>query len=64
MHSVTLALDGGEWSASHPGHCTPEETALGVGWIGGWVSSRASLYVTVKKAIPSLLGIPVIQLIA
>jgi hypothetical protein len=24
MHSLTSALDGGEWSASHPGHFTPK----------------------------------------
>jgi len=23
-HSLTSALDGGEWSASHPGHFTPQ----------------------------------------
>jgi hypothetical protein len=25
---LTLALDGGEWSASHPSHFTPEKRAL------------------------------------
>jgi hypothetical protein len=34
----TLALDGGEWSASNPGCFTP-----GTHWIGGWVSPRAGL---------------------
>jgi len=29
MHSLTLALDGGEWSASCPGHLTPKERAPG-----------------------------------
>jgi hypothetical protein len=29
MHSLTLALDGGEWSASHPCHFTPRERAPG-----------------------------------
>jgi hypothetical protein len=29
MHSLTLALDGGEWSASHPGRFTPRERDLG-----------------------------------
>jgi hypothetical protein len=27
-HSLTSALDGGEWSASRPGHFTPRERAL------------------------------------
>jgi hypothetical protein len=31
----TSALDGGEWSASHPGHFTPRERAPGTHWIGG-----------------------------
>jgi hypothetical protein len=26
-HSLTSALDGGEWSASHPGRFTPKEAA-------------------------------------
>jgi len=25
LHSLTLMVDGGEWSASHPGHPTPRE---------------------------------------
>jgi hypothetical protein len=28
-HSLTLALDGGEWSASHPGCLTPRDRAPG-----------------------------------
>jgi len=27
MHSSTSALDGGDWSASHPGRFTPRERA-------------------------------------
>jgi hypothetical protein len=27
MHSLTSALDGGEWSASRPGRFTPRERA-------------------------------------
>jgi hypothetical protein len=34
---LTLALVGGEWSASHPGCITPGERAPGTHWIGGWV---------------------------
>jgi len=36
MHSLTSALDGGEWSASCPGHATPKERALSTHWIGGF----------------------------
>jgi hypothetical protein len=35
---LTLALVGGEWSASRPGCFTP-----GTHWIGSWVDPRASL---------------------
>jgi hypothetical protein len=40
---LTLALVGGEWSASRPCRFTPGESALGIHWIGGWVDPRASL---------------------
>ena len=40
---LNLALDSGEWSASRPGHFTPEETALGSYQIGGWLGPRARL---------------------
>jgi hypothetical protein len=36
-HSLTSAVDGGEWSASRPGRFTPRERAPGTHWIGGWV---------------------------
>jgi hypothetical protein len=42
-HSLTSALDGGEWSASRPGRFTPRERAPGTHWIGGWVGPRAVL---------------------
>jgi hypothetical protein len=42
-HSLTSALDGGEWSASRPGRFTPTERAPGTHWIGGWVGPRAIL---------------------
>jgi hypothetical protein len=51
-HSLTSALDGGEWSASSPGCFTPRETAPGTHWIGGWVGTRAGLG-AVKRKIPS-----------
>jgi hypothetical protein len=50
---LTLALDGGEWSASYPGHFTPRERAPGNHWIGGWVGPRAVLDALVKRKIPS-----------
>jgi hypothetical protein len=40
---LTSALDGGEWSASRPGHLTPRERAPGTYWIEGWAGPRASL---------------------
>jgi hypothetical protein len=40
---LTSALDGGEWSASLPGHFTPGERDPYTHWIGGWVGPRASL---------------------
>jgi hypothetical protein len=52
-HSLTPALDGGEWSASRPGRFTPRERVLGTRWIGGWVGPRAFLDTVVKRKIPS-----------
>jgi hypothetical protein len=52
-HSLTSALDGGEWSASCPGRFTPREKAPGTHWIGGWVDPRAVLDPAVKRKIPS-----------
>jgi hypothetical protein len=40
---LTLALVGGEWSASRPGSFTPGERAPGTRWIGGWVGHRAGM---------------------
>jgi hypothetical protein len=53
MHSLTLAVDGGEWSPSCPGHFIPWERAPGTHQIGGWVGPRAILDVVVKRKIPS-----------
>jgi hypothetical protein len=52
-HSLTSALDEGEWSASRPGRFTPRESATGTHWIGGWIGSRALLDAVVKRKIPS-----------
>jgi hypothetical protein len=40
---LTLALVGGEWSASRPGRFAPGEKAPGTQWIGGWVGPRTGL---------------------
>jgi hypothetical protein len=53
-HSLTSALDGGEWLASRPGRFTPRERALSTHWMGGWVGSSAVLDAVVKRKIPSL----------
>jgi hypothetical protein len=37
-HSLTWALDGGEWSASRPGRFIPRERAPVTHWIRGWVA--------------------------
>jgi hypothetical protein len=68
-HSLTSALDGGEWSASRPGRFTPRERAPGSHWIGGWVGPRAVLDAVVKRKIPSPrrksnLRTPIVQPIA
>jgi len=52
-HSLTSALDGGEWSASCPGCFTHSKRAPGTHCIGGWVGPRASLDMVVKRKIPS-----------
>jgi hypothetical protein len=51
MYSSTLALDGGEWSASRPDRFTPRERDPGTHWIG--VGPRAVLDAVVKRKIPS-----------
>jgi hypothetical protein len=53
MHSLTSALDGGEWSTSRPGRFTPRERALSTHWIGGWVGPKSVLDAVVKRKIPS-----------
>jgi hypothetical protein len=42
-YSWPLALVGGEWSASRPGHFASGERAPGTHWIGGWVGPRTGL---------------------
>jgi hypothetical protein len=48
---LTSALDGGEWSASHPGRFTSWERAPGTHWTGGWVGPRAGLDIVEKRKI-------------
>jgi len=43
-HSLTSALDGGEWSASRPGRFTPMESDPGTHWIGGWMGPGVRIY--------------------
>jgi hypothetical protein len=51
-HSLTSALEGGEWSASRPSRFTPRERAPGAHWIGGFVGSRAVQNAVVKRKFP------------
>jgi hypothetical protein len=53
VHSLTSALDGGEWSASRPGRFIPRERAPGIYWIGGWMGPRAGLDAVVRRKIPN-----------
>jgi hypothetical protein len=44
LHAIlTLALDGGEWSASHPGRFILSVIAPGIHSIRDWVGSRVGL---------------------
>jgi hypothetical protein len=47
-HSLTPALDGGEWSVSRPGRFTPRERAPVTNCIGGLLGPRACLDVVVN----------------
>jgi hypothetical protein len=51
-HSLTSALDVGEWSVSRPGRFPPKEKVPGTHWIGGWVGPRAILDAVMKRKIP------------
>jgi hypothetical protein len=46
---LTLALDGGEWSASRPSSFTSSEKAAGINWTGGWVDPRTGLDAVAKR---------------
>jgi hypothetical protein len=50
---LTLALDGGEWTASSPSYFTSRERTPGTHWIEDWVSLKAGLdAVMMKKSQP------------
>jgi hypothetical protein len=63
MHSLTLALGGGEWSASRPSRFTPKERAPGTHWIGGWVGHSAGGDEKNSQPLPGLEP-PIIQPVA
>jgi hypothetical protein len=52
-HSLTSALDGGDWSVSRLGRFAARERITGTHWIGGWVGPRAGLNTLSKIEIPS-----------
>jgi hypothetical protein len=54
---LTSALVGGESSASHPYHFTPEDRAPGTHWTGGWVDPRADLDDVEKRKFLTLPGL-------
>jgi hypothetical protein len=54
---LTLALVGGEWSASRPGRFTPRESAPGTHLIEGWVDPRAGLDDVQKRKFLTLPGL-------
>jgi hypothetical protein len=50
-----LALDGGELSASCPGHFTPVERVRGIHCMGVWVGPIADIDTVEKRSISCLL---------
>jgi hypothetical protein len=58
MHSLTSALDGGEWSSSR---FIPRERAPGTHSIGGWVVPKDVLDTVVKRKISSINVISVVR---
>jgi hypothetical protein len=47
----TSIVDGGELSASRPGHLTPGETAMGTHCVCGWAGPTAGLDAVEKRKI-------------
>jgi hypothetical protein len=54
---LTLALAGGEWSASRPGCFIRRERAPGTHWIGGWLGPRTGLDDVEKRKFLTLPGL-------
>jgi hypothetical protein len=54
---LTLALAGGEWSASRPCRFTPGESSSDTHWIGGWVDPRAGVDDVEKRKFLALPGL-------
>jgi hypothetical protein len=54
---LTLALVGGEWSASRLCHFTPREKAPGTNQIRGWVGPIAGLDNVEKRKFLNLMGL-------
>jgi hypothetical protein len=48
-HSLTSALDGGEWLDSRLGRFIPKERTPGAHWKRSWVGPIASLDTVVKR---------------
>lgn len=49
LHSdLTLALDGGKWLVSCPGHSTPREAAPNTNWTGRWVGTSTGFDILEK----------------
>jgi hypothetical protein len=54
---LTLALVGGEWSASYPCRFTPGERTPGTHWIGGWMGPRDGLDNVENRKFLTFLGL-------
>jgi hypothetical protein len=53
---LTMALNGGEWSASCPGHFTIRVRDRSIHWIGGCMGPSASVVAMSERKISSLPG--------
>jgi hypothetical protein len=54
LHVLTLAVDGGESSASCPSCLTPRERDLNTHLTGGWVNPRAGVDAVARRKNPFL----------
>jgi hypothetical protein len=67
-HSLTSALDVGEWSASHLVRFVPRKRDTVTHWIRGWVGPRAVLDMVMKRKSQPPPGIepqnPIVQPVA